>query len=211
MPDVEEPILPTAGERYRLRLDEGEDDAAEEEVLRHTRVAAFRRLGEALVTYLRNSGVEETGKSAETITVRLFFLRGEEARESEMEALLDPLRRELPPSALSVERYAPGFNIAPVQQRLREIPPGDPILLFLGDPGGELLPLAASTPRIVVGEALFLPAGGSVAEDLSEEGVYLLGLSPLTLFETVLAGRAGDLEAELYRFDRRAVTAGFAR
>ena len=159
---------------------------------------AFRALGE-LLTERAADLLEESGEAADTITVRLFALQGSGSRVEEMQALLEPLRRSLPPEAILVEEVATGFTVAAIEERLREAREGDPILLFLGSAGAELFPQVVGGGRIVATEALFVPPEAEPLEGPEAGDLLLLGLDPLTLFEAALAGEGGAIEASLYR------------
>ncbi|MFP4302270.1 MAG: hypothetical protein ACLFQZ_09605 [Spirochaetaceae bacterium] len=199
MPDVEPEAVEAVRGRSRLILSvDGEN--RESGVLALDRRPAFARLGELLGDQTQND-LESGGEDAETITVRVFALRDSEERVEEMQALLEPLRRRVPTEAIVVDEVAPGFSAGAVRERLREAGPRDPVLLFLGDAGGELLSDAVNGERLVAGETLFVPAqaallgseGGPKGEDM-----LLLGVDPVELFEATKEGETARLEARLF-------------
>lgn len=183
------------GGRLFLRLAPGEEGERE---LRLDRRPAFRALGERLAERTTDL-LEETGEAADTITVRLFALRGSGSRVEEMQALLEPLRRRLPSGALLLEEVGSGFTVAAIEERLREAGTENTILLFLGSAGAELLPAAVGPGRIVATEALFVPPEAEPLEEPKAGDLLLLGIDPLTLFEAALKGETGTIEASLYR------------
>jgi hypothetical protein len=196
MPEVgpEEVAATEAARRLTFRLEGSEPREGE---LLLDRRPAFRRLGELLAEEVENT-LEEESEDAETIKVRLFALSGSGGRVEELQALLEPLRRRLPPRALRVEEVATGFTVAAIEERLREAGEKDPILLILGSSSAELLSQAAGEGRLVVTEALFVPPEAQPLDEVGRGDLVLLGLDPLTLFEAALAGEAARLEAALF-------------
>jgi hypothetical protein len=200
MPDVDPEEVATleGGSRLSLSLDGTNRGAG---ALLLDRRPAFARLGELVGEYAQKL-VETGGEDAETITVRVFALQGSEERVEEMQALLEPLRRRVPAEAIALEEVASGFSLQAVQERLREAGPGDPVLLFLGAAGNELLSQAMNGERPVVGETLFVPVQAAPfgsAEALDTGDVLLLGVDPVKLFEATKEGETGRIEAELFR------------
>ena len=199
MPDVEpEEVGYLEGRSYyRLRM---HGDAADEGELLILRTPAFRRVGRLVADFMEKE-LENLDGAADTITVRVFALRGSEERLEELRALLEPIRSRLSEERISVEEVAPGFNLVPLQQRLREASPKDPLLIFLGAAGAELLAEAHTGERAVVGETLFVPATAEEIGDSPLEGeeLLLLGVAPQQLFDSAIGASTEVVEATLYR------------
>lgn len=200
MPDVNPDEVAARESRSRLSLSlDGQNSGAGTLLL--DRRPAFERLGVLVGDYTQNT-LEGREGDAETITVRVFALSGSAQRVEEMQSLLEPIRRRVPGEAIVVEEVAAGFSASSVQERLREAAPGDPVLLFLGSAGSELLSQALGSNRLVAGEALFAPSAAAPLEEgatLGAGDLLLLGVDPVDLFEATREGETARIEARLFR------------
>ncbi|MFP4330070.1 MAG: hypothetical protein ACLFP6_05075 [Spirochaetaceae bacterium] len=207
MPDLQADTagFPEGGRRVQLRLDGSAGDDSGGEELYLDRSPGFSELG-AYVGRSVSNRLENGGTSADTITVRVFALRGSRQRTAENEALLESLRDLLPPDRLLVEEVTAGFSISGVRQRVAEAGRQDPILLFIGSQGVELLGEVDLSERIVATETLFLPPGGTApteAEDGEGDvgGLFLVGISPSDLFRGAVEQQRPRVPGTLLRYE----------